>query len=117
MPIYSFDDFENLEDMFEALRRDQESADARVQPWQAETRAGDYVVRLSAGIPVYSEILPDPENRPAELHNYRFTRSYSIACPRGELGDLHVSTIERKLSKREFLEAMGRGWRESGGTG
>lgn len=113
MTIYSFDD---TDDMFEAMRKDQETADARVHPWQEAIKHGDYVVRPGPGFPVYSEILEEPEDRPSELKSYRFTRSYSAACPKGELGDIHVSTIERKLSKREFLEAMGRGWREAGGA-
>jgi len=60
---------------------------------------------------IYGEVLEcydDPW-----LKHYRFCRCYSAACPRGELGDVHVSVIERFISREEFerrLEAWaGRG--------
>ena len=110
MAIYLFGD---SDDMFEQMRRDQEAADACVKPWQATIKAGEFVVRDSdRGFAIYSEILPDPEEREPHLQHYRFTRSYSIACPNGELGDLHVSTIERKLTEEEFRAAEDREWSE-----
>ncbi len=107
MSIYAFDD---SEDLFAQMRRDQEAADARVEPWQATIKPGDYVARPGPEFLIYSEILKDPEPRETALQHYRFTRSYSIACPSGELGDIHISTIERKLSEDEFQVVKERGW-------
>ena len=59
---------------------------------------------------IYSEILDNPEPGESGSDHYRFTCSYSVACPSGELGDIHVSTIERKLSEGEFQEMKKSGW-------
>ena len=107
MSLHSFDD---LEELFAHMRRDQENADSQVQDWQASVKPGEYVCRKGPGFLIYSEILYDAEPREPTLRNYRFTRSYSIACPSGELGDIHVSTIERKLSKEDFQAARENGW-------
>ena len=108
MSIHSFDD---LDDMFEQMRKDQEAADCGVSPWQAAIKPGDYVARPGPGCFVYSDILPDPEPREEGLRHYRFTRSYSVFCPKGELGDIHVSTIERTLSAEKFQAIKANGWR------
>ncbi len=107
MSIHSFD---NLDDMFEQMRKDQEAADSGVQRWQATIKPGDYVARSGPGFLIYSEILADPEPREAGLENYRFTRSYSVFCPTGELGDIHVSTVERVLSEKQFQQVKERSW-------
>ncbi len=86
-------------------------ADARVQPWQAELESGDYCRRLGPGFFIYHEILPNPEPRAEGLEHYRFTRGYSVACPRGELGDIHVSTVESRVTEKEFERARSLGWR------
>lgn len=108
MEITSFD---NLDDLFEQMRKDQEAADARVSPWQEEIKPGDYVARQGPVFMIYSEILEDLETRDAEVEHYRLTCSYSVACPNGELGDLHVSTIERMLTQNEFYELKEKDWR------
>ena len=108
MSIHSFD---NLDDMFEQMRKHQEAADSGVQPWQATIKPGDYVARSGPGFLIYSEILADPEPREAGLTNYRFTRSYSVFCPAGELGDIHVSTVEQKLSAEDFQTMKEHGWK------
>lgn len=105
-----FSAFDNLDDMFRQMRQDQDAADESVLDWQAAIRPGDYVTRPGPGFPIYSEILADPEPRDRGLEHYRFTRSYSVACPAGELGDLHVSTIEKIISKEEFATAQRRNW-------
>ena len=110
MSIFQFDD---LDDLFSQMQSDQEAADSCVQEWQTAIKPGDYVCRPGPGFLIYSEILDDPEPRDSGLENYRFTRSYSIACPAGELGDIHVSTIERTLAAHEFQNIKERGWRES----
>ncbi|MDO8508561.1 MAG: hypothetical protein Q7S27_02650 [Nanoarchaeota archaeon] len=100
------------EDPFEILKRDMREADSRVKPWQSEIRPGEYFVRRSGlGFNIYGEIVPDEEPRENHLRHYRFCRGYSIACMEGELGDIHVSTIEALLTKEEFEGAKQRGWR------
>lgn len=37
-------------------------------------------------------------------------RAYSLACPQGEMGDIHVSTIDEFMSKEQFESARARGW-------
>lgn len=107
MSVFEFDD---LDDLFGQMKRDQDAADNQVQSWQAATKSGDYVCRMGPGFLIYSEILEDPEPRDEGLVHYRFTRSYSIACRDGELGDIHVSTIESKLLEEDFQKAKERGW-------
>ena len=109
MSIYAFDD---SEDLFTQMRRDQAEADSRVEAWQAAITTGDYVARPGPDFMIYSEVLEDPEPRPYSLQHYRFTKSYSIGCPNGELGDIHVSTIERQLAEQEFHELREQGWQE-----
>jgi len=41
----------------------------------------------------------------AHLRHYRFCRCFSVACPEGEVGDVHVSTVLCLIS-RAFFEAM-----------
>lgn len=94
----------------EALWKDKEAADSLVQPWQAKIKARDYFMRRVHGIPIYGQVLKE-NKRPKELKNYRFTKCFSVICPIGEKGEIHVSTIEKILTKEEFKEARMRGWR------
>jgi hypothetical protein len=38
--------------------------------------------------------------------------AYSVACLEGELGDIHVSSIDRIITADEFLNARERGWED-----
>ena len=105
-----FSAFGDLDEMFRQMREDQQAADGSVRDWQASVKPGDYVARSGPGFMIYSQILDDPEPRDASLAHYRFTRSYSLACPSGELGDLHVSTIEKIITADDFKAARERGW-------
>ena len=103
--------FDSFDEMMERMRRDQEAADARVVPWQAALKPGDYFRKPSGyDFSIYGEILPDEQSREKELQHYRFCKAYSIACPQGEMGDVHVSTIERLLTRTEFEDARQRNW-------
>jgi hypothetical protein len=103
---------DDVEDIFRQMRSDMDAADARVQPWQAEIRAGDYFVKDSLlGFPIYGQILEEHERRPSHLKHYRLCRAYSMACPQGEMGDIHVSSIEALISQEKFSEAREKGWR------
>ena len=103
--------FDSLDEIFERMQRNQKAADTSVRDWQAAIKPGDYIVRQSElGFPIYSEILEEPGDRPTHLEHYRFTRSYSVSCPEGELGDIHVSTVRGMLSPEEFEYARARRW-------
>jgi hypothetical protein len=126
--------FDTFEDMMDAESKAGEAADAMVQPWQKECRAGDILVSDPGyGFPVFHEILDiekivkddlwkygdeyeeeaiymlDTYNEP-HMRNYRFTRSYSVVVPQGEFGDIHLSIATGKVSREYFNELKGRGF-------
>lgn len=102
---------DSFDDALSSLRRDMDAADARVQPWQAAIKPGDYFSQATEwGFPIYRQVLPDEEPREPPVRNFRLCKAYSIACPGGELGDVHVSVIERLLSEAEYNDAKSRGW-------
>jgi hypothetical protein len=127
----------DIDDFFKSENEAREAADSQVSQVSPEQhlQAGDFCVRAAYGIRIYSEILDaaqsllkdrDPadldEEELAEIEDtrssyqephmrfYRFTRSFSKACPRGELGDIHLSTVGRKLTQAEFETARKSGW-------
>lgn len=123
-----------IDKFFKAEAEAQQAANSRVQPDQI-LQPGDFAVGKAHGINIYSEILDpvagllagrneaeleeedrdeiaDTRDTYAQPHMrfFRFTKSYSVACPKGELGDRHLSTIERKLTEAEFLRFKEMGW-------
>ena len=103
--------FDSFDDMMEQLRKDSEAADARVLPWQEAIKPGDYFRRpTDYGFNIYGEVLKEDEPRESQLRHYRFCKCYSVACVDGEMGDVHVSTIEKLLSQVEFDDARRVGW-------
>ena len=108
MTVIPFDD---LDDFFEYEDRNRKAADARVQDWQKALGPGDYFARdPGLGFDIYGEILKPDGPYTGPMEHYRFCRAYSVACPMGELGDVHVSEIDRKLSRGEFEIARAREW-------
>ena len=103
-------EFSSFEEMMEEIERAMKEADRRVKPWQRKIKVGDYFEKETPyGFKVYCEVL-DEYHEP-HLKNFRFCRCYSIVCPNGELGDVHVSTVKRRITKEEFEEMKRRGWR------
>jgi hypothetical protein len=103
--------FDSFDDMMAYLRKQMDAADSAVQPWQEQIKAGDYFSRASGhGFNIYGEVLPDEGPRERHVRHYRFCQCYSIACPDGEMGDVHVSTIEQLLSREDFEKARERRW-------
>jgi hypothetical protein len=103
--------FGSLEEAQARLREAMEAADARVRPWQAAVKAGDCFIADGGeeGLLVFGEVLEGYQE--AHLRHYRFCRCFSVACPEGEVGDVHVSTV-LCLIGRELFEAMRQeGWR------
>jgi len=107
--------FDSVEEAQARLRQAMKAADAKVRLWQAAIGPGDCFVADSSeeGLLVFGEVLEGY----TELHlrHYRFCRCYSVACPEGELGDVHVSTVLCRVS-RAFFEAMRQeGWQMEAG--
>jgi hypothetical protein len=57
---------------------------------------------------VFGEVLKHYE----KMHRryYRFCRYYCVACPEGEVGDVHVSTILCLISRGLFEQLRQEGW-------
>jgi hypothetical protein len=105
--------FDSLDDMFSEMERQRGIADGQVQPYQAAAKPGDfYRQNTELGFPIYGKILRDPEPRPERLKHYRFVQAYSVACPEGEMGDVHVSQIDEIISPAVFQVAREMGWSE-----
>ena len=80
-----------------------------MRPWQARAEPGDRFVSVSPeGLVIFGQVLEGyAEER---LQHYRFCRCYSVVCPEGELGDVHVSTIGGFITAEQFDEAREKGW-------
>jgi len=116
--------FESTEEMIEAIRRSTEAADADVVPWQKELKPGDKFFRIVEDVAIYGEILDpmasveDEEEKEylqelySEEHmaNYRFAKCYSVVCPQGEMGDVHVSTVYMVLTDTIFEQFRRMEW-------
>lgn len=106
-----FEAFDSLEDLFKRMDEARRAADARVQPWQAAIKPGDYFKRDSGyGFPIYGHVQQEESPREPELRHYRFCHCFSVACTEGEYGDVHVSTIDTLIRQELFEEARQRGW-------
>ena len=97
--------FDSNEEMLDAVRRAREAADARVQPWQAAIKPGDFFVRVAM---LCSELLTIYAQ--SHMRHYRLSKCFSEACPEGEMGDVHVSSIRAVIEKEEFEFARSKGW-------
>ena len=107
--------FDSLEEAQARLRQAMEAADARVKPWQAAVKVGDCFIADGGeeDLVVFGEVLEGYTE--AHLRHYRFCRCFSVACPEGEVGDVHVSTVLCLVS-RAFFEAMREeGWQMEAG--
>ena len=98
--------YDNTEDMFDALTDAMESADEKVQPWQAQIKKGDcFWQDTEYGFQIYGEVLRNAP-RAKHLRHYRFCKCYSKACPDGEMGDVHTSIIGGILTREGFEEKI-----------
>ena len=106
MDIQSFD---TAEEMFEAEARAQKRANDNTDDWQKSLHKGDYFVKDSGlGFPIFGRVLQEYKRKGME--NYRFCECYSVACPYGEKGDVHVSTIGQKMDRVVFEAFKNKGW-------
>ena len=107
--------FDSLEEAQDRLREAMEAADGKVKPWQAVIGPGDCFIADGGeeGLLVFGEVLEGYQE--AHLRHYRFCRCYSVACPEGELGDVHVSTVLCRVSRAFFDEMRQEGWQMEAG--
>jgi len=107
--------FASIEEAMERLEKARQAADMRVKPWQAQVKPGNYFVNIAPeGLVIFGEVLESYRGK--RLRHYRFCRCYSVACPEGELGDVHVSTIRWIITREEFEQARANGWDRGCGT-
>jgi len=105
--------FDSMEQAMARLEEARKAADARVKPWQASLKPGDcFLSIVEDGLVVFGEVLEG--YRDERLQHYRFCRCYSVACPEGELGDVHVSTIACRISRGFFEQMQKAGWAMEG---
>jgi hypothetical protein len=123
--------FETLEDMFAEIEKNNAEADARVTFESSQFQPGSYYARFmpSLQLIIYGKIVdPVQQERLAgatpmeisytrdlyykssHMKHVRATESFSAACPDGEPGDVHVSTMNVPLSAVEFSRARDLGW-------
>jgi len=104
LPIDDFEDFLRIEE--EAQRK----AAEQIQSWQRDLKPGDlFYRRHPVGIDIFGEVLQVTDGE--ELPDYRFVRAFSEACPKGELGEIHISVVTKVLTPDEFAAARERGWK------
>lgn len=121
--IYAFD---SMEEMFDAMRQDQEAADEKAKTHHlgvADLKHGDCFVSPEPllGCLVFGEVIEHcdeyPEDnesiREGRLRGYIYARCYSPMCADGELGDKHITTIQAKVPREVFDRAKANGWRHT----
>jgi len=121
MPIY---EFESVEDMFDAMARDQEAADKVAETHHIKVedlKHGDYFIspRPEAGVVVFGEVWEHSEKYPedneviqdARSRNYVYGRCYSAIVPEGEIGSTHITRVHAKIDRAVFERAKANGFR------
>jgi len=86
-----------------------EAADARAVEWQTELKPGDcFMCDSGEGFPLFGELLESYSEE--RLRHCRLCKCYSVVCPQGELGGVHVSTIRCIVSRGLFERLRAQGW-------
>jgi hypothetical protein len=101
-------------------------ADTRVNPTQASMKPSQYFINYSNdfGIAIFGQVLDtghlgaDPEEKSyidqvySEPHMkfYKPTKCYSVACPDGEIGDTHLSSVSALIDESSFQYYQQNGW-------
>lgn len=108
-----FQGFDSWEEVIAAIREASETADKRVQDWQAAIKPGDYFIKDTPyGFLIFGKVLDcdDEFYKTQEGKNYRFCECFSVACPFGEMGDVHVSAISCIIKKETFEHFKANNW-------
>ena len=127
--------YDSMEEMWADEDRNRKAADARVTLPQARMKVGDCYMRYESGfgLVVYGEVLDpclpaapyDKNVSPEEMEEYkeqgeifdephmkyfRFCRCSSVIEPRGELGNVHCSTMDVPIPRHVFEVARRLDW-------
>lgn len=130
--------FDSLEEMFADIEKGMEEANSSVRPFQEAIKPGDFYARWepNAGVMIYGEIIdplqwyhdqPKPWDHDLEeeygydkqmwdsyrMRHMRYTKSYSVMCPDGEPGSVHVAVMHAKLNREQFEFMRRCNWPES----
>lgn len=121
----TFVPYDNMDDAFEDMRRNEEAANAATHPCQTAITYGDYWMRpyqegddfilIFGRVHTIEELLQveDDETMPGIYERYkrgyRFGMAWSQWEPRGEFGDTHVSQMI-PISKELFEIGQDRDW-------
>ncbi len=108
-----FQAFDSFDEMMDAIRQASIQADHHVQPWQTTIQPGDYFFRNTEyGFPIFGKILPPPSGfyHTVAGQHFRYSNCFSVACPLGEHGDIHISEIEFLITEDLFLFMKDEGW-------
>jgi hypothetical protein len=119
-------DFSSPDDLLRAIDEARRNADSRVLDFQKNLKPGDLCVSYYAEecMFVFHEVrdpldgIEEPEERDylresyadPNMRHYRFSRSYSVLCPEGELGDIHVSTVSLVIPVNVWEACKKSGW-------
>ena len=97
--------YENVDDMFDDLNASMEAADAAVKDWQTKIKVGDkFIQETDMGFNIYGEILELHKRR--HLKHYRLSFAFSEACPLGEMGDVHVSSVTDIINEEAYQDLL-----------
>ncbi len=98
--------YDSTEKMLDDLDRAMQEADRNVQTWQKTIKRGDYFWHdTEYGFTILGQVLQNGY-QVKRLQNYRFCKCYSVACPEGELLDVHISVIKGRLTKEGFEDRL-----------
>jgi len=87
--------------MMDAEQKAQKVANEQVLPWQAAIGVGDcFREDTPYGFDIYGTVLEEYEEE--AMRYYKFCYCFSVACPEGEKGDVHMSVISELISGEEF---------------
>ena len=112
--------FDSTEEMLDAIREARQVADGRVLPWQDRIKPGDLFARVEMFgaelLTIYGEIIESPYEQDREIFaqphmkHYRLSKCFSVACPEGEMGEVHVASIQILIDRETFELARLAGW-------
>lgn len=106
MSVTSYD---SIDALFKALNKAMIGADSRVKSWQKAIIPGDFFLQHTEyGFDIFGKVLK--MHLVKRLENYIIGHCYSIACPNGEIGDVHISVISAIIDKDQFEQAREDGW-------
>ena len=110
--------FGDWDDLMKRMAEASRAADERVRPAQAAIRPGEYFINYKPeyGLFIFGKILDyrtlgvDPEEQEyvnesyeqPHMKYYKPSHAFSVACPMGEYGDVHVCEIDVVMDKELF---------------